>query len=99
MVGKYMTGHRNVFAFVKLPVRLYPGMNEQHSLVTKQFMRPGKLERYVRHDLRGWESSVGRRPRRKGGGGAALLGDRMLADRRRRRAERTAPGTAHYGVV
>ena len=38
-VGKYLTGHRNVQGYVELPLRLYPGMNEQHSLVTKQFMR------------------------------------------------------------
>ena len=98
-VGKYMTGHRNVFAFVKLPVRLYPGMNEQHSLVTKQFMRPGKIDRYVRHDLRVWESSVGRRPRLKGDDGAVLLGDELLADWRRRSTEGTARVRAYYDVI
>src|SRR5206468_8377796 len=40
LVGKYLTGHRNVQGYVDLPLRLYPGMNEQHSLVTKHFMRP-----------------------------------------------------------
>ena len=98
-VGKYMTGHRNVFAFVKLPLRLYPGMNEQHSLVTKQFMRPGKIDRYVRHDLRVWESSVGRRPRLKGDDGAVLLGDELLADWRRRSTEGTARVRAYYDVI
>ena len=99
MVGKYMTGHRNVFAFVKLPVRLYPGMNEQHSLVTKQFMRRGKLDRYVRHDLRVWESSVGRRPRLKGDDGGVLLGSELLADWRRRSGEGTARVRAYYDVL
>jgi quinoprotein glucose dehydrogenase len=98
-VGKYMTGHRNVFAFVKLPMRLYPGMNEQHSLVTKQFMRPGKLDRYVRHDLRVWESSVGRRPRLKGDDGSVLLGDDLMADWRRRSTEGTARVRAYYDVI
>ena len=98
-VGKYMTGHRNVFAFVKLPLRLYPGMNEQHSLVTKQFMRTGKLDRYVRHDLRVWESSVGRRPRLKGDDGAILLGDDLMADWRRRCTEGTARVRAYYDVI
>jgi quinoprotein glucose dehydrogenase len=98
-VGKYMTGHRNVFAFVKLPMRLYPGMNEQHSLVTKQFMRPGRLDRYVRHDLRVWESSVGRRPRLKGDDGAVMLGDEILADWRRRSGEGTARVRAYYDVI
>ena len=99
MVGKYMTGHRNVFAFVKLPLRLYPGMNEQHSLVTKQFMRPAKLDRYVRHDLRVWESSVSRRPRLKGDDGGVLLGDELLADWRRRTTEGTARVRAYYDVI
>jgi len=99
MVGKYMTGHRNVSAFVKLPLRLYPGMNEQHSLVTKQFMRPGKLDRYVRHDLRVWESSVGRRPRLKGDDGAVLLGDELLGDWRKRASEGTARVRAYYDVI
>ena len=99
MVGKYLTGHRNVFAFVKLPLRLYPGMNEQHSLVTKQFMRPGKLDRYVRHDLRVWESSVGRRPRLKSDDGTVMLGDELLADWRRRSAEGTARVRAYYDVI
>jgi quinoprotein glucose dehydrogenase len=99
MVGKYMTGHRNVFAFVKLPVRLYPGMNEQHSLVTKQFMRPGKLDRYVRHDLRVWESSVGRRPRLRGDDGGVLLGSELLADWRRRSTGGTARVRAYYDVL
>ena len=99
MVGKYITGHRNVFAFVKLPLRLYPGMNEQHSLVTKQFMRPGKLDRYVRHDLRVWESSVGRRARLKGDDGHLMLGDEILTDWRRRSAEGTARVRAYYDVI
>ena len=99
MVGKYMTGHRNVFAFVKLPTRLYPGMNTQHSLVTKQFMRTGKTDRYLRHDLRVWESNVGRTPRLKGDGGAVLLGDALLADWRRRAAEGTARVRAYYDVL
>jgi glucose dehydrogenase len=99
MVGKYMTGHRNVSAFVKLPMRLYPGMNEQHSLVTKQFMRVSRTERYVRHDLRVWESSVGRRPRLKGDDGAVLLGDELMADWRRRVTEGTARVRAYYDVI
>ena len=32
--------------YVDLPLRLYPGMNEQHSLVTKQFMRRTASDRY-----------------------------------------------------
>ena len=99
MVGKYMTGHRNVFAFVKLPVKLYPGINEQHSLVTKQFMRRGNTDRYLRHDLRVWESSVGQRPRLRGDDGSLLLGDDVLADWRRRTTAGTARVRAYYDVL
>lgn len=99
LVGKYMTGHRNVFAFIRLPLRLYPGVSEQHSLVTKQFMRVGTTDRYLRHDLRVWESSVGRRPRLRDEDGTLLLGDELLADWRRRTTEGTARVRAYYDVL
>ncbi|HET7459438.1 MAG TPA: GMC family oxidoreductase [Gemmatimonadaceae bacterium] len=100
LVGKYLSGHRNVGAYVSLPVQLFPGINEQHSLVTKKFMRPRKLDRYVRHDLRVWESSVGRSPRLRDDSGALLLGDALLDDwRRRTRGEGTARVRAYYDVI
>jgi glucose dehydrogenase len=98
-VGKYLTGHRNVFAFISLPTRLYPGLNEQHSLVTKAFMRPPKGEKYVRHDLRVWESSVNRRPRLRGDGGRVLLGDELLSDWRARTQQATTRVRAYYDVI
>jgi glucose dehydrogenase len=99
LVGRYMTGHRNVSAFVKLPLKLYPGLNEQHSLVTKQFMRGGHDSRYVRHDLRIWESSVGRQPRLAGDDGELLLGDELMRDWRRRTETGTARVRAYYDVL
>src|SRR4051812_15587052 len=39
LVGKYLAGHRNLQTNIALPIKLYPGMNEQHSLLSKQFMR------------------------------------------------------------
>lgn len=38
LVGRYLAGHRGVNAWVDLPIRIYPGMNRQHSLVSKAFM-------------------------------------------------------------
>ena len=99
LVGKYLTGHRNVSGFVSLPIRLYPGMNGQHSLVSKQFMRVPRTERYLRHDLRVWESSTGRDPRLAGPDGKLLLGDELLADWRRRTATGTARVRAYYDVI
>ena len=99
LVGLYMTGHRNVSAFVRLPMRLYPGMNGQHSLVSKRFMRPGRLDRYVRHDLRIWESSFGAEPRLRADDGTLLLGDALLDDWRGRAEAGRARLRAYYDVI
>jgi quinoprotein glucose dehydrogenase len=99
LVGRYMNGHRNVSAFVRLPLKLYPGMNGQHSLMSHRFMRPGRLARYVRHDLRIWESSVGAEPRLRDDAGRVLLGNDLLADWRRRTERGTARVRAYYDVL
>ena len=99
LVGKYLTGHRNVFAYISLPMAMYPGINEQHSLVTKHFMRSPRTDKYVRHDLRIWESSVGREARLVNDAGALLLGDEGMADWRSRTAEGTARVRSYYDVV
>ncbi len=98
-VGRYLAGHRNVSAFVRLPIRLFPGMNEQHSLVSKRFMRPGPLDRYVRHDLRIWESASGRGPRLRNDAGTVMLGDDILRDWRSRTTTGTARIRAYYDVL
>lgn len=99
LVGKYLTGHRNVQAFISLPMKLYPGINEQHSLVTKHFMRRPRVSKYVRHDLRLWESSVGRAPRLADDGGKLLLGNEVMADWRARTQEGTARVRGYYDIV
>ena len=99
LVGKYLCGHRNVAAQIRLPLELYPGINAQHSLVTKKFMRPGKLARYVRHDLRVWESSFGRSARLRDDKGELLLGDALLADWRERARTGAARVRAYYDVL
>lgn len=99
LVGKYLCGHRNVSAQVKLPLQLYPGMNTHLSLVTKKFMRPGKLARYIRHDLRIWESSFGQEPRLGNERGDPLLGDALLSDWRERVNTGVARLRAYYDVL
>ena len=99
LVGKYLSGHRNVGGYVDLPLRLYPGMNEQHSLVTKQFMRPRPGARFIRHDLRIWESSVGKTARLVDDSGALMLGDAILDDWRKRTQTGTARVRAYYEVI
>jgi quinoprotein glucose dehydrogenase len=102
MVGKYLAGHRNVQAFIALPITLYPGINEQHSLVTKQFMRvtPADTDgKYVRHDLRVWESAAGRGARLTNDNGALMLGDDILRDWRARTKTGVARVRAYYDVI
>jgi choline dehydrogenase-like flavoprotein len=101
LVGKYLTGHRNVQGFVDLPIQLFPGINEQHSLVSKQFMRKPSGDKYIRHDLRVWESSVGREPRLKDDSGKLLLGDDLLKDWRTRTSagRGTARVRSYYDII
>ena len=102
LVGKYLSGHRNVQAFIALPLRLYPGINEQHSLVTKQFMRVTPADtggKYVRHDLRVWESAFARGARLTNEAGALLLGDEILHDWRERTKTGVARVRAYYDVI
>lgn len=101
LVGCYLAGHRNIGGQISLPLELYPGINVQHSLVSKQFMRPmpNKNGRYLRHDLRIWESSVGREPRFRSDDGAPLFGDALLADWKRRARGATARVRAYYDVL
>lgn len=98
LVGRYLAGHRSVSAMVELPLKLYPGINTQHSLVTKQFMRPAPGGRYLRHDLRVWEA-LGSGPRLRDDAGAVMLGDEMLADWRRRTGRGTARVRGYYDVL
>jgi len=99
LVGKYLTGHRNVSGFVSLPLKLYPGLNEQHSLVSKQFMRRPRYDRYLRHDLRVWESAVDKGPRLRNDAGELMLGDAIMADWRARTQTGTARVRCYYDVV
>ena len=99
LVGRYLAGHRNVNAYLRLPLELYPGIQLQHSLVSKQFMRVPRSERYLRHDLRIWESTVGREPRLRDDQDRVLIGDAMLADWRRRAKGATARVRGYYDVI
>jgi choline dehydrogenase-like flavoprotein len=99
LVGKYLTGHRNVQGSIDLPLKLYPGMNEQHSLVTKQFMRLRTGNPYIRHDLRVWESAAGKGPRLTNDAGSLMLGDTILDDWRARTRTGVARVRAYYDVI
>ena len=98
LVGRYMTGHAFIGAQIELDATLYPGMNEQHSLISRQFFRCAADAPFVRHDLRVWESSAGRDPRLKDTNGALLMGDALLADWRSRTVRGAARVRAYYDV-
>ena len=99
-VGRYMTGHWYLSGFINLPMRLYPGMFVYNSLLSRRFASPGPLDRYVRHDLRLWESNVGRAPKIRGEDGRLLWGDEIMADwRGRTESESTARIRAYYDLL
>lgn len=98
LVGRYMTGHAFISAQIELDAEIYPGMNEQHSLISRQFFRCAPDQPYVRHDFRIWESPAGRQPRLRGDDGRLLMGDALLADWRAR-ARRGAARVRMYHDV
>ena len=98
LVGKYMNGHAFIGAQIELDATLYPGMNEQHSLISRKFFRCPADVPFVRHDLRVWESSAGRDPRLKDADGKLLTGDALLKDWRDRTARGAARVRAYYDV-
>jgi choline dehydrogenase-like flavoprotein len=95
LVGRYMTGHSFISAQIELDAEIYPGMNEQHSLISRQFFRCAADQPFVRHDFRIWESASGRQPRLRDDGGTVLMGDSLLADWRSR-AQRGAARVRMY---
>ena len=95
-VGRYMNGHAFVSAQIDLEAEIYPGMNDQHSLISRQFFRCAPDKPFVRHDLRVWESGVGREPRLKTADGRVQMGDALLAEWRSRTKRGTARVRAYY---
>jgi len=89
-VGRYMTGHLAHQTTIDLDVKIYPGMNEQHSLISREFFRCRPDQPYVRHDLRLWENAGGRGPQLRDSAGKVLLGDALLSDWRTRSTRGTA---------
>ena len=97
-VGRFMNGHAFMTAQIELDAEIYPGMNDQHSLISRQYFRCASNTPYVRHDLRIWESTVGRTPRLKTPEGRVLIGDALLMDWRARTRRGTARIRAYYDV-
>ena len=71
-------------------------MNEQHSLISREFFRCRPDQPYVRHDLRVWENAGGRGPQLRDASGKLLLGDALMADWRTRITRGTARVRGYY---
>jgi quinoprotein glucose dehydrogenase len=99
LVGKYMAGHAFISALIELNAEIYPGMNPEYGLVSRQFFRcPPDQQPYSRHDLRVWENPSRNVPRLKDEGGRMLLGDDVVGDWRARSKRGTARVRAYYDV-
>jgi quinoprotein glucose dehydrogenase len=95
-VGRYMTGHLAYQTVIDLDLKIYPGMNEQHSLISRQFFRCPADRPFVRHDLRVWENGGGRNPRLRDASGKLLMGDALVADWRTRLTRGSARVRGYY---
>jgi len=98
LVGRYMCGHAFTTAQIELDAKIYPGMNETHALISRQFFRCKPGDPYIRHDLRIWESAAGREPRLRNKDGEILLGDDLLGDWRKRSQRGAARVRGYYDV-
>lgn len=97
-VGRYMNGHLAYQTTIDLDAKIYPGMNDQHSLISRQFFRCRPDQPFVRHDLRVWDNAGGRGPQLRDGAGKLLLGDDLIADWRKRTTRGTARVRGYYDV-
>jgi glucose dehydrogenase len=97
-VGRHINGHLAYQTQMDLDLKIYPGMNEQHSLISRQFFRCATDKPYVRHDLRVWESGSGRDPRLRNASGKVLLGDELMADWRTRLSRGSARVRGYFTV-
>ena len=82
LVGRYMTGHKFMTALIEVKKKLYPGMNESHPLISRQFFRCAADKPFVRHDIQIFEASL--RPRLRNDGGKIMFGDDLIQDWRSR---------------
>lgn len=99
LVGRFMCGHRPVTAMIAIPHRVWPGVNGYNTLTTRMFLRLAEGERYVRHDLRIFESDFQRRPRLRDDAGNLLLGQAIMDDWRSRIGTGTVRVRAYYDVI
>ncbi len=98
LVGRYMCGHRPMWALIEVPHRIYPGLSLS-SMITRRFMKPPPGNPYIRHDLALFTHTYGRQPRLRDDGGRLLLGDNLMADWRQRSERGCARVRGYYDVL
>ncbi len=96
MVGRYMTGHPFITAQVEVDGPFYPGMNEHHPIISRQFFRCASDQPYVRYDIQIFESTANHQPRLMAENGRYLFGDDLMADWRARALRGSARVRMYY---
>jgi quinoprotein glucose dehydrogenase len=95
-VGRYMNGHNFFNAQATIDTQLYGGLCGADSLLSREYLRCPADQPFVRHDLRVWESVVGRTPRLRDDRGRYLFGDQLMDDWRARAKGGTVRLRAYY---
>jgi quinoprotein glucose dehydrogenase len=98
LVGRYMNGHKFFNAQATIDTQIYAGLCGADSLLSREYLRCPADQPYVRHDLRIWESSVGREPRLRDEKKQYLLGDQLMDDWRARVKGGTIRLRSYYDV-
>jgi len=98
LVGRYMNGHKFFNAQATIDTQIYAGLCGADSLLSREYLRCPTDQPYVRHDLRVWESAVGRRPRLRDEQGQYVFGDQLMDDWRARAKGGTVRLRAYYDV-
>ena len=94
LVGRYMTGHKFMTALIEVDKKLYPGMNEPHPIISREFFRCAADKPFVRHDIQIFESAL--RPRLLNNDDQVLFGNDLLDDWRSRTAHGIARVRMYY---
>jgi len=81
-VGRYMTGHKFMTGIIGVDKKLYPGMNEPHPIISRQFFRCATDKPFVRHDIQIFEAGL--RPKLRSETGEVLFGNDLMDNWRSR---------------
>ena len=98
LLGRYMNGHKFFNAQATIDAQFYAGLCGADSLLSREYLRCPADTPYVRHDLRLWDSAVGRTPRLRDDAGRYLFGNQVMDDWRARARGATVRMRSYYDV-